>query len=61
MFDNRRGGQYNEGYVSYRQLRNKPCVRDIEPKNDETEQDQDSGSDVHRPFVKKQARVTSAT
>ena len=45
----------------YRQLRNKPCVRDTEPEIDETEQDHESGSDVHRPFVNKQARVTSAT
>ena len=51
----------NDEYVSYRQLRDKPCVRDTEPEIDETEQDHESGSDVHRPFVKKQARVTSAT
>ena len=51
----------NEWYVSYRQLRNKPCVRDTETEIDETEQDQDSGYDVHRLFVKKQAHVTSAT
>ena len=51
----------NDEYVLYRQLRNKPCVRDTEPEIDETEQDQESGSDVHRSFVKKQARVTSAT
>ena len=40
MFDNRRGGQ--DVYVSCRQLRIKPCVRDTEPEVDETEQDQES-------------------
>ena len=34
----------NEEYLPYRQLKNKPSVRDTEPETDETEPDQDSKS-----------------
>ena len=36
------GVEDNEGFVSHRQLKNKSSVRDTEPENDETEQDQES-------------------
>ena len=54
MLEYRHGWQW---YLSPTQK--KPFVRDSEPETDETEPDQDSGSDVSLPLARKHCRATS--
>ena len=49
----------NDVFVSYRQLRNKPCSRETNPDN-ENDEDGDSESESARPPIRKQARVSFA-
>ena len=49
----------NGVFVSYRQLRSKPCSRETNPDN-EIYEDGDSESESARPPLRKQARVTCA-
>ena len=49
----------NDVFVSYRQLRNKPCCGETKPDN-ENYGDGDSESESARPPIRKQARVTFA-
>ena len=49
----------NDVFVSYRQLRNKPCSRETNPDN-ENDEDGDSECESARPPNRKQARVTFA-
>ena len=49
----------NDVFVSYRQLRNKPCSRETNPDN-ENDEDGDSECESARPPIRKQARVTFA-